>query len=81
MISILLSRARRASRLSISVREICDKTVLDFGYCSIVQAVEARLAPFDCAFLRWRGRRAQAYRPSLRDELLPQLIIVFSRAR
>jgi phosphoglycerate dehydrogenase-like enzyme len=59
------------------VEEICDKTVLIVGYGSIGQAVEARLAPFGCTFLRIaRSARPGVSPVTALDALLPQADIV-----
>lgn len=59
------------------VEEISDKTVLIVGYGSIGEAVEARLAPFGCNFLRVaRSAREEVSPVSALDGLLPQADIV-----
>ena len=59
------------------VEEIGDKTVLIVGYGSIGQAVEARLAPFGCRFLRVARQARPGVQPvGALDELLPQADVV-----
>jgi len=69
--------AVRVPECPVLVEEIGDKTVLIVGYGSIGQAVEARLAPFGCNFLRV----ARSARPGISpvtalDDLLPQADVV-----
>jgi len=76
-IYLLSQGAARDPDCPVLVEEICDKTVLIVGYGSIGQAVEARLAPFDCAFLRVaRSARPGVSPVTALDELLPQADIV-----
>jgi len=80
-IYLLSEGARREPDCPVLVEEVADKTVLIIGYGSIGAAVEARLAPFGCKFLRV-ARSARADGPvvvapvSALDELLPQADIV-----
>ena len=76
-IYLLSQGAVRDPDCPVLVEEVCDKTVLIVGYGSIGQAVESRLTPFGCSFLRV----ARSVRPGISpvtalDELLPQADIV-----
>ena len=76
-IYLLSEGAVRVPECPVLVEEISDKTVLIVGYGSIGQAVEARLTPFGCHFLRV----ARSARPGISpvealDQLLPQADIV-----
>jgi phosphoglycerate dehydrogenase-like enzyme len=76
-IYLLSEGAVRVPECPVLVEEICDKTVLIVGYGSIGQAVEARLAPFGCNFLRLaRSARPGVSPIAALDELLPQADIV-----
>ena len=76
-IYLLSEGAVRVPECPVLVEEIGDKTVLIVGYGSIGQAVEARLAPFGCRFLRVaRSARAGISPIESLDELLPQADIV-----
>ena len=59
------------------VDELAEATVLIVGYGSIGQAIESRLAPFDCKFLRIaRGSRPGVDSVDRLDALLPQADIL-----
>lgn len=76
-IYLLSEGARRDPDCPVLVEEAADKTVLIVGYGSIGAAVEARLAPFGCKFLRVaRSARAGVVPVSGLDELLPRADIV-----
>jgi phosphoglycerate dehydrogenase-like enzyme len=76
-IYLLSQGAVRDSDCPVLLEEICDKTVLIVGYGSIGQAVEARLAPFGCAFLRIaRSARPGVSPVTALDALLPRADIV-----
>ena len=76
-IYLLSQGAVRDPDCPVQVEEICDKTVLIIGYGSIGQAVEARLAPFGCTFLRVaRSARPGVSAVAALDALLPQADIV-----
>jgi phosphoglycerate dehydrogenase-like enzyme len=76
-IYLLSEGAARDPDCPVLVEEVSDKTVLIVGYGSIGKAVETRLAPFGCSFLRL----ARAARPGVSpvaglDDLLRQADIV-----
>jgi phosphoglycerate dehydrogenase-like enzyme len=59
------------------VDEVADKAVLIVGYGSIGQAIEERLAPFGCKFLRVaRNLRPGVHTVDQLDDLLPQADII-----
>jgi phosphoglycerate dehydrogenase-like enzyme len=59
------------------IDEVADKTVLIVGYGSIGQAIETRLAPFGCQFLRVARSSRPGVEPVGRlDDLLPLADIV-----
>jgi phosphoglycerate dehydrogenase-like enzyme len=80
-IYLLSEGAKREPNCPVLVEEVADKTVLIVGYGSIGAAVEARLKPFGCKFLRL-ARSARANGPvvvsavSALDDLLPLADIV-----
>jgi len=76
-IYLLSQGALRNPDCPVLVEEICEKTVLIVGYGSIGQAVETRLAPFGCKFLRVaRSARPQVAPVASLDTLLPEADIV-----
>ena len=76
-IYLLSQGAVRDPDCPVLVEEICGKTVLIVGYGSIGQAVEARLTPFGCSFLRVaRSARPDVSPVTALDELLPLADIV-----
>lgn len=76
-IYLLSEGARREPDCPVLVEEAADKTVLIVGYGSIGAAVEARLAPFGCKFLRVARSARDGVAPvSALDALLPQADIV-----
>jgi phosphoglycerate dehydrogenase-like enzyme len=76
-IYLLSEGAKREPNCPVLVEEIADKTVLIVGYGSIGAAVEARLKPFGCKFLRLaRTAREGVAAVSALDDLLPQADIV-----
>jgi len=76
-IYLLSEGAKREPNCPVLVEEVADKTVLIVGYGSIGAAVEARLAPFGCKFLRIaRSAREGASAVSALDDLLPLADIV-----
>ncbi|HEY2011547.1 MAG TPA: 2-hydroxyacid dehydrogenase [Rhizomicrobium sp.] len=76
-IYLLSEGARRDPDCPVLVEEAADKTVLIVGYGSIGAAVEARLVPFGCKFLRVaRSRREGVVPVSGLDALLPKADIV-----
>jgi phosphoglycerate dehydrogenase-like enzyme len=76
-IYLLSEGARREPNCPILVEEVADKTVLIVGYGSIGAAVEARLKPFGCKFLRLaRTAREGVSAVSALDDLLPLADIV-----
>jgi phosphoglycerate dehydrogenase-like enzyme len=76
-IYLLSEGARRDPDCPVLVEEVADKTVLIVGYGSIGAAVEARLTPFGCKFLRVaRSAREGVASVSSLDELLPKADIV-----
>jgi len=76
-IYLLSEGAKREPNCPVLVEEVADKTVLIVGYGSIGAAVEARLAPFGCKFLRLaRTARESVSAVSALDDLLPLADIV-----
>ena len=76
-IYLLSEGAKREPDCPVLVEEAADKTVLIVGYGSIGAAVEARLAPFGCKFLRIARSARDGVSPvSALDALLPQADIV-----
>jgi len=76
-IYLLQDGARRDPDCPVLVEEVADKIVLIVGHGSIGAAVEARLAPFGCKFLRVaRSPRPGVSAVSALDELLPLADIV-----
>ena len=76
-IYLLSEGAKREPDCPVLVEEVADKTVLIVGYGSIGAAVEARLAPFGCKFLRVARSARDGVAPvSALDDLLPQADIV-----
>ena len=76
-IYLLSEGAKRDPDCPVLVEEVEGKTVLIIGYGSIGAAVEARLAPFGCRFLRVaRSSRDGVAAVSGLDELLPKADIV-----
>src|SRR5476651_2622559 len=76
-IYMLSEGAVRVPDCPVLLDEICDKTVLIVGYGSIGAAVESRLTPFGCRFLRVaRGAREGVSPITALDTLLPQADIV-----
>jgi phosphoglycerate dehydrogenase-like enzyme len=76
-IYLLSEGAKREPDCPVLVEEAADKTVLIVGYGSIGAAVEARLAPFGCKFLRLARSARDGVAPvSALDGLLPQADIV-----
>ncbi|HET7085669.1 MAG TPA: 2-hydroxyacid dehydrogenase [Rhizomicrobium sp.] len=76
-IYLLSEGARREPNCPVLVEEVADKTVLIVGYGSIGAAVEARLKPFGCKFLRVaRSAREGVSAVSELDTLLPLADIV-----
>jgi phosphoglycerate dehydrogenase-like enzyme len=76
-IYLLSEGAKREPNCPVLVEEVADKTVLIVGYGSIGAAVEARLAPFGCKFLRLaRSAREGVSAVSALDDLLPLADIV-----
>ena len=76
-IYLLSEGARRDPDCPVLVEEVADKTVLIVGYGSIGAAVEARLAPFGCKFLRVARSAREGVAPiSGLDGLLPKADIV-----
>ena len=76
-IYLLSEGAKREPNCPVLVEEVADKTVLIVGYGSIGAAVEARLKPFGCKFLRLaRTAREGVSAVSALDELLPLADIV-----
>ena len=76
-IYLLSEGAKREPNCPILVEEVADKTVLIVGYGSIGAAVEARLKPFGCKFLRLaRTAREGVSAVSALDDLLPLADIV-----
>ena len=76
-IYLLSEGARREPNCPVLVEEAADKTVLIVGYGSIGAAVEARLKPFGCKFLRIaRSARDGIAAVSALDGLLPLADIV-----
>ncbi|HWY65766.1 MAG TPA: NAD(P)-dependent oxidoreductase [Rhizomicrobium sp.] len=76
-IYLLSEGAKREPQCPVLVEEAADKTVLIVGYGSIGAAVEARLAPFGCKFLRVARSARDGVAPvSALDELLPLADIV-----
>ena len=76
-IYLLSEGAKREPNCPVLVEEIADKTVLIVGYGSIGAAVEARLKPFGCKFLRLaRSARDGVSAVSALDDLLPLADVV-----
>jgi len=76
-IYLLSEGAKREPQCPVLVEEVADKTVLIVGYGSIGAAVETRLAPFGCKFLRVaRSARDGVAAVSALDDLLPLADIV-----
>jgi len=76
-IYLLSEGAKREPHCPVLVEEAADKTVLIVGYGSIGAAVEARLAPFGCKFLRVaRSARDGVSAIDSLDDLLPRADIV-----
>jgi phosphoglycerate dehydrogenase-like enzyme len=76
-IYLLSEGAKREPQCPVLVEEVADKMVLIVGYGSIGAAVEARLAPFGCKFLRVaRSARDGVAAASDLDDLLPLADIV-----
>jgi phosphoglycerate dehydrogenase-like enzyme len=80
-IYLLSEGARRDPDCAVLVEEAADKTVLIVGYGSIGAAVEARLAPFGCKFLRLARSARDGVAPvSSLDDVLPRADIVIITA-
>jgi phosphoglycerate dehydrogenase-like enzyme len=80
-IYLLSEGARRDPDCPVLVEEAADKLVLILGYGSIGAAVEARLAPFGCKFLRIARSARDGVAPvSALDDLLPKADIVIITA-
>ncbi|HEX4271094.1 MAG TPA: NAD(P)-dependent oxidoreductase [Rhizomicrobium sp.] len=76
-IYLLSEGAKRDPDCPVLVEEVADKIVLIVGYGAIGAAIEARLAPFGCKFLRvGRSARDGVAPVSDLDELLPRADIV-----
>jgi phosphoglycerate dehydrogenase-like enzyme len=76
-IYLLSEGAKREPDCPVLVEEAAEKTVLIVGYGSIGAAVEARLAPFGCKFLRIaRTPRDGVAQVSSLDGMLPKADIV-----
>ena len=76
-IYLLSEGAKREPHCPVLVEEAADKTVLIVGYGSIGAAVEARLAPFGCKFLRVaRSARDGVSAIDSLDDFLPRADIV-----
>jgi phosphoglycerate dehydrogenase-like enzyme len=76
-IYLLSEGAKREPDCPVLVEEVADKLVLIVGYGSIGAAVEARLAPFGCKFLRIARSAREGIEPvSTLDDLLPLADIV-----
>jgi phosphoglycerate dehydrogenase-like enzyme len=76
-IYLLSEGAKREPQCPVLVEEVADKTVLIVGYGAIGAAVETRLAPFGCKFLRVARSARDGVAPvSALDELLPLADIV-----
>jgi phosphoglycerate dehydrogenase-like enzyme len=76
-IYLLSEGARREPDCPVLIEEADDKTVLIVGYGSIGAAVEARLAPFGCKFLRIARTPRDGVAPvSSLDDMLPRADIV-----
>ncbi|HEX2761968.1 MAG TPA: NAD(P)-dependent oxidoreductase, partial [Rhizomicrobium sp.] len=76
-IYLLSEGAKREPDCPVLVEEAADKTVLIVGYGSIGAAIEVRLAPFGCQFLRIARSAREGVAPvSALDALLPQADIV-----
>ncbi|HEX4635001.1 MAG TPA: NAD(P)-dependent oxidoreductase [Rhizomicrobium sp.] len=71
-IYLLSEGAKREPDCPVLVEEVADKTVLIVGYGSIGAAVEARLTPFGCKFLRVARSAREGVAPvSALDDFLP----------
>jgi len=80
-IYLLQEGAKRDPDCPVLVEEAADKVVLIVGYGSIGAAVEARLVPFGCKFLRVaRSARDGVAAISALDDLLPRADIVIITA-
>jgi len=80
-IYLLSEGARRDPDCPVLVEEAADKVVLILGYGSIGAAVEARLTPFGCKFLRLARSARDGVAPvSALDDLLPGADIVIITA-
>jgi phosphoglycerate dehydrogenase-like enzyme len=80
-IYLLSEDAVRDPDCPVLVEEISDKTVLIVGYGSIGEAVEARLTPFGCNFLRVARSAREGVSPvAALDGLLPRADIVILTA-
>ena len=80
-IYLLSEGANREPDCPVLIEEAADKTVLILGYGSIGAAVEARLTPFGCKFLRIARTPRDGVAPvSSLDEMLPQADIVIITA-
>jgi phosphoglycerate dehydrogenase-like enzyme len=80
-IYLLSEGAKREPDCPVLIEEAADKTVLILGYGSIGAAVEARLAPFGCKFLRIARTPRDGVAPvSSLDEMLPKADIVIITA-
>jgi len=80
-IYLLSEGAKREPDCPVLIEEAADKTVLIVGYGSIGAAVEARLAPFGCKFLRIARTPREGVAPvSSLDALLPKADIVIITA-
>jgi phosphoglycerate dehydrogenase-like enzyme len=80
-IYLLSEGAKREPDCPVLIEEAADKTVLIVGYGSIGAAVEARLAPFGCKFLRIARTPREGVAPvSSLDALLPRADIVIITA-
>lgn len=76
-IYLLSEGAKREPDCPVLVEEVADKLVLIVGYGSIGAAVEARLTPFGCKFLRIARSARDGVAPvSALDDLLPLADIV-----
>jgi phosphoglycerate dehydrogenase-like enzyme len=76
-IYLLSEDARRDPACPVLIEEVADKTVLIVGYGAIGQAIEARLQPFGCSFLRVARTPRDGVAPvSELDALLPLADIV-----